>query len=391
MNILMIASFLPYPLYSGGHIRLYNLLKLLSKKHTITLICEKRETQTEDDIRAVEKFCKKVITVNREKQWSFQNILKTGFSKNAFLITGHTLPQMREKIAQELDRSSFDVIHAETFYIMQNIPDTKIPIVLVEHNIEYLVYKRYADIASVVIRPFLYIDILKLKHYEQHCWKQATRLVAVSQADQQIMNRQDVVIVPNGVDVDKFRITNYELQMKEKRILFIGDFKWIQNRDAVEWIITQIWPKITKELNLKLWIVGRKIPETLKSLTHDSSIIFDEHAPSQTEKIYQQAEVLLAPIRVGGGTQYKILEAMATGVPVITTSLGIVGLKVRANIDILVADTANEFIQQLSSVLQDKTLEQRVIKNARVVIEKEYDFKIIAEKLDAVYTSTKTL
>src|SRR5471030_1416395 len=94
---------------------------------------------------------------------------------------------------------------------------------------------------------------------------------------------------------------------KEKKVLFIGDFKWIQNRQSVEWILKEIWPKINAQLtasgmSVKLWIVGRNIPDSLKQLGNDS-VIFDENSPKETEKIFNQSTVLLAPIKVGGGTQ----------------------------------------------------------------------------------------
>ncbi len=399
MNILLVSSYLPYPLYSGGHIRLYNLIKRLSKKHHITLICEQRSYQTKKHIQEVEKFCTKLITITRKKQWSLTNIVKTGFSSQSFLITGHTLPEMKEFILRELSRQSFDLIHAETFYIMQNIPETTIPLVLAEHNIEYLVYKRYAANFSALARPLLEIDILKIKKYEEACWKRATKLVAVSQVDKEIMGRQDVQIVPNGVDLKKFQISNIKFQMsnKEKRVLFIGDFQWLQNKDAVKWILKDIWPTLNSELrtqnleqNIKLWIVGKNIPSSIKKLTHDQSVIFDENAPKETEKIYQQADVLLAPIRVGGGTQYKILEAMASGVPVITTPLGIAGLEVKPQKEVLVANSVEEFVEKLQEIVENKKLREELVQNARRAIEKYYDWDKITEKLDEVYEAVKS-
>src|SRR3990167_10622501 len=161
MKILVISSYLPYPLFSGGHIRLYNLIKNLSNDNEITLICEKRDFQTEEDVEKVEKICKKVITVKRKKQWSAPNILKTGFSTDPFLLVGHKSEEMKNLIRDELVRESYDLIHVETFYVLQNIPKTSLPKVLVEHNIEYLVYKKYSDLASPLLRPLLYIDVLK--------------------------------------------------------------------------------------------------------------------------------------------------------------------------------------------------------------------------------------
>src|SRR3989344_210895 len=139
MKILVVSSFLPYPLDSGGHVRLYNLVKELSQKHEIALICEKRKYQTEEDIEKLKKFCKKVVVVDRKKQWSIKNVLKTGFSLYPFLLIGHKNQEMNRVITDELKEKSFDVIHIETFYVMQNLPQVSIPTVLVEHNIEYLV------------------------------------------------------------------------------------------------------------------------------------------------------------------------------------------------------------------------------------------------------------
>src|SRR3989344_5686544 len=124
MKILIVSSFLPYPLFSGGHIRLYNLIRELSVNNEITLVCEKRNNQTEKDIIEVEKICKKVITVNRKKQWSFKNITKSFFSFNSFLVTGHTNKKMQQVIKEELESNKFDLIHIETFYVMQNLPKT---------------------------------------------------------------------------------------------------------------------------------------------------------------------------------------------------------------------------------------------------------------------------
>src|SRR5581483_9199030 len=109
------------------------------------------------DIVEVKKLCKDVFVFDRRKQWSIQNIAKTGLSKKAFLITGHTLPPMKKKIAELLREESFDVVHCETSYVFQNVPKTKLPIVLVEHNIEYQVYARFADKAPVGLQQLLRI------------------------------------------------------------------------------------------------------------------------------------------------------------------------------------------------------------------------------------------
>ncbi|MBI4089354.1 MAG: glycosyltransferase family 4 protein, partial [Candidatus Levybacteria bacterium] len=313
---------------------------------------------------------------------------------SSFLVTGHTNAQMKKEIQRELSENQFDLIHVETSYVIQNIPQTNIPLVLVEHNIEYLVYKRFADNAPLVFRPLLYIDVLKLKLWEERMWRKATKLIAVSQTERKIMEkkRKDVIVVSNGVDIDKFQISNRKSQIsKEKKILFIGEFKWMQNRDAIEWILKEIWSKLRAEFippmtdkGTKLWIVGKHIPNKIKKLATDKNVIFDEHAPVETELIYQQSDLLLAPIRVGGGTSYKILEAMASGVPVVTTTLGN-AINAKENSEILIANNPDRFVQKIIELFENKKLYNEIILNARKLVEEKFSWKKIAEDLNRVY------
>ena len=397
MNILLVSSYLPYPLFSGGHIRLYNLIKELSRKHKITLICEKRDYQGEKEIAEVKKFCKKIITIPRKKQWSAKNIIKTGLSLQSFLITGHTSSEMKKEIRRELIESQFDLIHVETSYVMQNVPSIDIPLILVEHNVEYLVYQRFADKAPLILRPLLYLDVLKLKYWEEKMWKRATKLIAVSEGEKKIIEkkRKDVVIVANGVDTKQFTINNLQLTKKrgEKRILFIGEFKWVQNIDAVEFLIKEIWPKLREEFipqmndkGIKLWVVGRSIPDKIRKLTSDKNIIFDDQAPKETELIYQKSDLLLAPIRVGGGTSFKILEAMASGVPVITTSLGN-AIGALDNSEIVIANDSNGFVRKIRELLGNEKFYETISRNARKLIEEKFNWEKIAEDLNSVYES----
>jgi len=397
MNILLVSSYLPYPLFSGGHIRLYNLIKELSRKHKITLVCEKRDYQGDVEIGELKKFCKKVITVPRRKQWSLRNIVKTGLSILPFLVVGHASSEMRKEVKRELSENQFDLIHVETSYVMQNIPITEIPIILVEHNVEYLVYKRFADKAPLLLRPFLYIDVLKLKYWEEAMWMRAKKLIAVSEMEQKIMEkkRKDVIIVSNGADIDKFNIRNKkpEIKSSEKRILFIGEFKWVQNRDTIEWIIKEIWPKLRAEFipsmtdgGIKLWVVGRNIPDSIRKLTSDKNIIFDDHAPRETEEIFKRADILLAPIRVGGGTSFKILEAMASGVPVVTTDLGN-AIGAREELEIVIAKNAESFVAKIKKLLEDKEFYETISKSARRLIEEKFNWGKIAHDLNSVYES----
>ncbi len=254
MKILVVSSYFPYPLYSGGQVRLFNLLKELSKKHEITLICEKRfrQTITDNDIKVLQKICKKVISVATGRQWSLKNVFYSIKGNDSFLRIGHTNFLLKEEIEKELKENKYDLIHIETFYVMHNLPTTKIPIVLAEHNIEYQVYQRFVDKAPFFMRPFLNIDIAKIKKEEEASWKKADKLIAVSEEDKKVMRDAgaSAEVVSNGVDTEKFVFLQRSKikDQRSKQILFIGDFKWIQNRDSVKFIIEEIWPKIRSKI-----------------------------------------------------------------------------------------------------------------------------------------------
>ncbi|MBI3069737.1 MAG: glycosyltransferase family 4 protein, partial [Candidatus Levybacteria bacterium] len=356
--------------------------------------------QTQSDIEYVEKVCKKVLYVERKKQWSFTNILRTGLSAYPFLLVGHTSLEMTRLIIQELKRNAYDLIHVETSYVMQNLPSSDIPVVLVEHNIEYLVYKRFVKNAPFFVKPLLLFDIMKLKYWEEQFWERVTKLVAVSEEEKRLMKRDDVAVVPNGVDLAKFKIQNskFKISRKEKRVLFIGDFRWVQNRDAVQWLLTVIWPEIRNPKSLpagrqgeirnpKLWIVGKKIPDSIKKLGNDQDVVFDENAPEDAAEIFKNADVLLSPIRVGGGTSFKILEAMASGVSVVTTSLGIEGIQAEDGKEVLIADDVKGLANNIIRVIGDEKMYREIAQKARKVVEEKYDWEIIVKKLEEVYQS----
>jgi glycosyltransferase involved in cell wall biosynthesis len=210
------------------------------------------------------------------------------------------------------------------------------------------------------------------------------------------MKRKDTVVIPNGVDTEQFKVKSEKLKVKsnEKRILFIGDFKWIANQDAVKQIITTIWPQMKLKIensklkiDVNLWIVGRKIPPLIRNLSKDKEIIFDETV-DDTAEAFQKADALIAPIRVGGGTKFKILEAMASGVPVVTTEYGAEGLNIKHAEHMLVGDTNEQLADLLIKLFTDEKTYKQMAKKAREHIEENFSWNSIAKKLEEVYKLT---
>lgn len=392
MNILFVSALMPYPLYSGGQVRVYNLIRRLAKKHDITLVTFLRspdEKRWEKDL----SFCRKIITFYRGHAWQPGYVLRAIFGTKPLLLASYDHEDLREEIATELATGEYDLVHIEPWYVWPSIPITTTPVVAVTHNIEYGIYAQYArTFPFAPVRPFYYWDVVKLRFWEEQVWKRASKVVAVSVDDAHVIQKaidadSRVAIIPNGVDVSSFRFA-VKKTGPAPVFLFVGSFAWMQNRDAVSWLVQSIWPRIQSRYpQAILRIVGRSMPSSLRFRVAGEGITVFEHV-EEIENEFHDADILLAPIRIGGGTSFKILEAMACGLPVVTTTLGATGLSVTNGQELMIGDTPDQLFDAADTLLSSPQKRQEIAKRARIIIEKHYTWDRIASSLDALWHET---
>ena len=390
MKILMLTPYLPYPPSSGGQIRSFNLIKQLSKKHEITLCSLIKFDEEEKYVQNIKPFCKEVFVFKRpEKPWTLSNILRTGFSSLPFLVVRNFSPSEQKALPKIIDDGDFDLIHAETFYVNPHIPkSTKIPVVLVDQTIEYLVYDHIVkNFKLFFLRPLLYIDVLKLKYWETFYWKKAARVVGVSEKDVKVMTdvlgKEKVRFNPNGVGEDLMDKVPLHFT---KKILFVGNYLWGQNVEAAQILAEKVFPEILKSVpDATLSIVGQNT-EKIMNLKKDNIEITDLAVDDigGIEKAFQTAGILVAPIYGPGGTRLKILGAMAAMLPVVTTKVGIAGIGKDGD-TYLEGQTVIEIAKQSVKILQDKKLYEKIAVGARTLVEDNYSYQAIAKQLDEVY------
>ena len=340
----------------------------------------------------MEKYCKKVRIFKRpEKPWTLKNILRTGFGLYPFLVIRNLSDEEKTAVAEELTKEKFDLIHAENFYAMPHIPNTTVPILLTEQTIFYAVYKRFVESLSWYLfwlKPALMIDVLKLKYWETYYWKKANLLVDVSEEDnfqikKQVPNKR-VYIVPNGVDFEYYSKPQYPKNSQPTVLFGAADFHWMENKEGAKVLIEEIWPEIKKHVaNAKLWIVGKIAPQALSVYVGQKDIVIQEINDSR--EAYQRSWVLVAPLRSRGGSRTKFFEAMASGLPIVTTSMGIEGIRVNDSQQIMIANDRNQMIAKAISVLEDKKLAKNIGQQARDLVSDDYDWKKCALLLDKVY------
>lgn len=397
MKILMLTPYLPYPPASGGQIRTLNLLKYLKNNHKITLVSLYKDVEEKKYASYLESYCDEIYLCKRaEKPWQIKNILKSVLWILPFLIVRNFSREAKDTVNRLLRENTYDVIHAETFYIMPHIPaDTNIPILLVEQTIEFKVYQHFISNLFLPLRLALSIDIAKLKFWETYFWKKASLVATMSQSDKDIITSLDrwinPVIIPNGAGDDMF-VSKLKLRDKtlhEPTLLFVGNFYWLQNTEAAQYLIQRVFPKLKKVIpTVKLIIAGQNAEKTLRSKRKGVDIkTIDPDDHQAVADAYHNATLFLAPILGPGGTRLKVLAAMAAGVPIISTSTGVEGLEVAHHTHVSIANSPGEFVEQAQRLLTDEFLYKKLQHNAYKLAKEKYSWRSISKKLEKIYST----
>jgi len=393
MKILFVTYDLPYPLDSGGKVRAYNLIKELAKEHKVTLFSYYRDNSQLNYVDKLRKYCVNVHLFMRTELFSLKHIANTMFHPNLTAHISHYYHKdLQQELKKELKNGAYDLLHLESFYTSYLLGEYGITQVLGTENIEWQVYQQHAETKPKFIQLPLSLEAMRTRLFERSTWKKADSILAVSPSDTKEIKAhtaKPVYEIPNGVDLDYFKF-NIPKMAKQKnlehiRFLYVGDYSYIQNKDTVAYLLKDIYP-VLKEKYPKstLTIVGKNISRKL-----DRKLIPGAKIRRSIEDIrvaYSNADILLAPLRIGSGTQFKLLEAMAMGVIVATTAVGSEGLNARNGRELVVFKGRKDVVEVISSIVTDSKRAGEIAKQAREFIEKEYSWNVIGTKLRSIYS-----
>jgi polysaccharide biosynthesis protein PslH len=367
MRILFLTAHLPYPPFSGGRRREFELISRLSKTSEIHL-CSITKSWDIDSmyINELRQYCKSVKLFeavpppNNLRQYSsYPHQMKRHVSSEAASYTSYLLKNQ-----------SFDIVHVEGYYLLQHVPTwCKTPIVLIEHNIEYqLALQRFEVAITQEQKNYFWSEYIKTMKWEHMTWKKATVCVTLTNEDKITIERLepniDVRMIPNGSDHKKElgdriavssknseRLVTSTTRRESPTILFVGNFAYEPNVDAALYFSREIFPLILKDVqNARLILVGNEPPQEIRSLTSNTQIEVTGQVPSLIP-FYQNAEVVVCPLRIGGGVKVKMLEALGLGKAIVSTSVGAQGIDLSVNRAVAVADEAAEFAQKVSRLI----------------------------------------
>jgi len=383
-KILMISYRFPYPLIDGSRIRIYNVGKILAEKYQVDLLAINEGKIAIGDIEETEKIFNKVVPFSFNPIWFKLNTLKGLFSKNSLQIYYHYFKKVQEWINQHY--TEYDLIfcvHIRMTKYLEKIKNiTKVIDFIDATSINY----QEAQKNSAGLWRFIYpIENKRTLSYELKMLKEFDKVFITSPFDKQYLvdNSQNVIdnliIIPNGVKEELLtRKNNFK---EEKWIVFLGKMNYSPNVDAVIYFANRIFPLIIKiEDDLKFVIVGSNPTKEILKLGRRKNIKVTGFVEDPYEYL-EKAKIVVAPLRFGAGTQYKILEAMALGKVVVTTSKGARGISGEDGKHFVVVDDEKEMVKIILDLIKDKIKRKEIGNSARELIREKYRWNIISKDL----------
>lgn len=392
MKILFLTYDLPFPLITGGKIRSFYLLKSLSKEHQISLFSFYRDEKQRRFLPDLKPYCHKIELFKRRGPGNWQNFFFSLFRLLPFTAALYFSPQLKAALIKELKQGDYDLVHFESFYPAVFLPlvqKMRIKTLMGNENIEYRVYQRYADSRRFFLwRWLLRAEVNRMRFFEENLWRRARANLAPSVKDAAVIEKvtkKPCFIIPNGVAWTTFKKSrDYR---RGERLIFIGTLKYRANQDAVKFFLQKIYPTIKGAIKeVKFILVSWYRPDWLdRYLRLDKTIELIEDKETPVAQLLEKGDILVAPIRIASGTNIKVLEAMAAGLPVATTSAGIEGIKVKKGKEALVFDRPNEFSQGVIKLLKKEELRRRLGHAGRLLVKRLYDWDKIGEDLIRIY------
>jgi glycosyltransferase involved in cell wall biosynthesis len=394
---LFLCQTLPYPPDGGVWIRSYNVLRLLATQFEITLLCFERALSARDgfafdldaSLTTLRQLADTSVFPIPQRTSRARFIWDHGRSllrRRVFTEYLYESKAFRRRLGELLATQRFDIAHVDSLDLSGYLPLLKdLPVVLVHHNVESQLLRRRSTHAGALAGAYIAHQASLAEDAERHWCPRVSLNVVVSANDgealQRIAPEGDFEVVPNGVDLDRFRPTGEATE----GLVFVGGANWFPNRDAMEFFCDEILPLLKDEQSLRVKWVGAA-PQRDRSLFAARGVEVTGYVDDIRPEVLR-ARCYIVPLRVGGGSRLKILDAWAMGKAVVSTSVGCEGLAAVHEENLLIADTPGDFAAAIRRVLQDETLRNKLGAGARATVEREYGWNTVGRRMIDHYLS----
>ena len=383
MKIFVLLPRIPYPLEKGDKLRAFNQIKQLAKHNEIVLCAlnDDPKVSEQDAFHALQPYCQSINFIRIKKLQILWGLIRA-FFKGLPLQCGYFY---NRKAARKIDaliaKHKPDMLYGQLLRVAEYIRYKKLPKAIDYQDIFSYGMKRRADIASCITRPIYNMEYHRLKRYEAALFDNFDVKSIISEPDRDLFpheRRDEILIIPNGVDHDYFKPQERE---KQYDLVFTGNMSYPPNVNAVEYLANEILPIVWKTMpEVKLYIAGATPDPKVKKAASERIIV--SGWLDDIRDAYAQSRVFIAPMRIGTGLQNKLLEAMSMRLPAITSPLANASLGAKPNEEILVGSNAEEMAQHIITLLTDKEKAERLAQAGFDFTNRVYDWGKATEILE---------
>lgn len=405
MKILWISHLVPYPPKAGVLIRSYNLVKQLGQRHEVDLFMFNQKTLLEAfypsqaegiqaAIKALAPYVNKhwIEPIAYEKS-TFHKLLliaKSFFSRTPYTVNWLKSREANKQLVEIISNNKYDLIHFDTISldIYQKLVHKDTKIAMNHHNIEsHMMGRRAMKEKNYFKKLYFQQEYKKLHKYEQNHLPNYDGHIVCSKDDahrlRELSQANNIEVIPNGIDVSCAEPAKF---IDKGTLLFIGGLSWYPNKDAVFHFFDKIYPILRKRnIDVTVDIIGRNAPDELvKRASTDDSINVHGFV-NDISKYYERSNIYICPIRDGGGTKLKILDAFAKKMAVVAYSIACEGIEVNHEENVMIAENAEQFAQYIIELINDTEKCMRLGNNAFGLVKQKYNYDSIGEKLSGFY------
>ena len=381
-----------WPATTGGRVRSLNTIAELARGHQVTVITTHGNGDDPDGLKQQLAGCERIISVpyavpKRGSAAFVGAVARSWFSHYPVDLWKWQVPEVRDAVREALAADNVDVCVADFLFAAANVPTSpRVPVLLFEHNVEYLIWQRLANLETSAWKRALFeLEWRKLRACEAAACRRAALTVTVSDDDRQRLEDlgADIRAVPIPTGVDTRYFTPRRDAEVPARLVFSGSMDWHPNEDAVRYFADEILPRIRADVpGVSFTIVGRNPSERVRELGARPGIVvtgtLDDVRPAIAE-----GSVYVVPLRAGSGTRIKIFEALSMGKAVVSTSVGAEGLALESGRHFLAADTAHDFAQAVIRLLRDPARRRALGDAGRALVEANYSWSKVARLFEA--------
>jgi polysaccharide biosynthesis protein PslH len=393
VRVLLLTQVLPYPPDSGPKVKTFYVLRYLVRRHEVTLVSFVRGDQTEH-IQALKVYCRDIYTVPMQRSYrqNISGLAKSLVGNKPWIMARDDVKEMRILVDRLARQEKYDVAHADQLNMAQyalRVPRVKH--VLDAHNALWVLYQRLAQtMPHGPQRWLIERDWRLLKKYEGEMCLKFDQVLTVSDEDKLSFEvamrgkKKEIHVIPIAVDTDE--IQPVERDQDASHIVHIGTMYWSPNIDGMMWFLENVLPYIqTKLPETTCDIIGARPPQRLIDFGKSHPGVNVTGYVVDPTSYLQKAAVMVVPLRAGGGMRVKILNALAQGMPIVSTTLGCEGIQVEHENHLLIADTPEDFAKETLRLIGNPELARRLGEAGRHLIQEKYDYRTACAPLEWIY------